>query len=72
VNRAALYSLHEADHGDRDGSPLRAYAQARAAEHGIDLSGCSVLLLSVILDCSATPSTRCRFISAIMPEAGSL
>ena len=66
------YSFHEADHGDRDGSSLRAYAQARAAEHGIDLSGGRVLLLSVILDCSATPSTRCRFISAIMPEAGSL
>ena len=34
VNRAALYSFHEADHGDRDGSSLRAYAQARAAERG--------------------------------------
>jgi len=45
VNRAALYSFHEADHGDRDGSLLRAYAQARAAEHGIDLSGGRVLLL---------------------------
>jgi uncharacterized protein len=45
VNRAALYSFHEADHGDRDGGSLRAYAQARAAEHGIDLSGGRVLLL---------------------------
>jgi len=45
VNRAALYSFHEADHGARDGSSLRAYAQARAAEHGIDLTGGRVLLL---------------------------
>jgi uncharacterized protein len=27
VNRAALYSFSEADHGDRDGSSLRAYTQ---------------------------------------------
>src|ERR1700722_12056116 len=39
VNRASLYSFNEADHGERDGSPLRAYAQQRAAEHGIDLTG---------------------------------
>jgi uncharacterized protein len=45
VNRAALYSFNEADHGERDGSPLRAYAQARADEHGIDLTGGRVLLL---------------------------
>jgi len=45
VNRAALYSFNESDHGERDGSPLRCYAQRRAAEHGIDLSGGRVLLL---------------------------
>jgi DUF1365 family protein len=45
VNRAALYSFHEADHGGRDGSPLRAYAQRCADEHGIDLTGGQVLLL---------------------------
>jgi DUF1365 family protein len=45
VNRAALYSFHEADHGRRDGSSLRAYAQFCAAEHGIDLTGGRVLLL---------------------------
>jgi uncharacterized protein len=45
VNRPALYSFHEADHGHRDGSPLRAYAQACAAEHGVDLTGGRVLLL---------------------------
>jgi uncharacterized protein len=45
VNRAALYSFHEADHGARDGSPLRAYAQRCAAEHGVDLTGGRVLLL---------------------------
>ena len=45
VNRAALYSFHEADHGKRDGSSLRAHAASRAAEHGIDLAGGKVLLL---------------------------
>ncbi len=45
VNRAALYSFNERDHGDRDGSSLRAYAQRHAAEHGIDLSNGRVLLL---------------------------
>jgi DUF1365 family protein len=45
VNRAALYSFHEADHGKRDGSSLRAYAQHCAAERGIDLAGGRVLLL---------------------------
>ena len=45
VNRAALYSFHEADHGRRDGSSLRAYAQFCATERGIDLAGGRVLLL---------------------------
>jgi DUF1365 family protein len=45
VNRAALYSFHETDHGQRDGSALRAYAQSCAAERGIDLTGGRVLLL---------------------------
>jgi len=45
VNRAALYSFHEANHGDCDGSPLRAYVQRCAAERDIDLTGGRVLLL---------------------------
>jgi len=45
VNRAALYSFHEADHGQRDVSSLRAWAQRCAAERGIDLTGGRVLLL---------------------------
>src|SRR5262245_37864764 len=45
VNRAALYSFHEADHGKRDGSSLRAHAQDCAIKHGIDLAGGKVLLL---------------------------
>src|ERR1700675_346823 len=45
VNRAALYSFNETDHGDRDGSSLRLYVQRRAAEHGVDLTGGRVLLL---------------------------
>ncbi|MGY3452502.1 DUF1365 domain-containing protein [Bradyrhizobium sp. USDA 4353] len=45
VNRRALYSFHERDHGRRDGSSLLAYAQSCASEHGVDLSGGQVLLL---------------------------
>ncbi|MBR0829802.1 DUF1365 domain-containing protein [Bradyrhizobium manausense] len=45
VNRTALYSFHEADHGERDGSSLRAYAARCAARHDIDLSGGRVELL---------------------------
>jgi uncharacterized protein len=45
VNRAALYSFSERDHGARDGSSLRAHAQRCAAETGIDLTGGRVLLL---------------------------
>jgi DUF1365 family protein len=45
VNRTALFSFNEADHGARDGSSLRLYAQRRAAERGIDLTGGRVLLL---------------------------
>jgi len=45
VNRRALYSFHEADHGNRDGSSLRAYVARQAAEHGIDLARGRVQLL---------------------------
>ena len=45
VNRPALYSFSEADHGERDGAPLRTYAQRCADAHGIDLTGGRVLLL---------------------------
>ncbi len=45
VNRAALYAFHEKDHGERDGSSLRAYAQRCAARYNIDLNGGRVQLL---------------------------
>jgi hypothetical protein len=45
VNRAALYSFHELDHGERDGAPLRTYVQRCAAKHAIDLGGGRVRLL---------------------------
>jgi len=45
VNRCALYSFHEKDHGPRDGSSLRAYAERCAAAERIDLSGGRVELL---------------------------
>jgi DUF1365 family protein len=45
VNRAALYSFHEKDHGTRDGSSLKAYAERCAAAHGVDLAGGRIALL---------------------------
>jgi DUF1365 family protein len=45
VNRTALYSFHEKDHGPRDGSSLRAYAERCGAAEGIDLRGGRVELL---------------------------
>lgn len=45
VNRAALYSFRESDHGDRDGSSLAAYARRCATERGIDLRGGRIELL---------------------------
>lgn len=45
VNRSAVYSFHEKDHGDRDGSPLNAYVRRRALAHGVDLDGGRILLL---------------------------
>ena len=45
VNRPALYSFNEKDHGERDGSSLHAYALRCAAAHGIDLADGRVELL---------------------------
>ena len=46
VNRRALYSFYEKDHGERDGLPLRGYIDRCASAQGVDLSGGRVLLLS--------------------------
>jgi uncharacterized protein len=45
VNRPALYSFHEKDHGPRDGSSLRTFAERAAATQGIDLAGGRISLL---------------------------
>lgn len=45
VNRAALYSFYESDHGHRDGSSLRAYVNRVGLEKDIDLRGGQVQLL---------------------------
>jgi hypothetical protein len=42
---ASTAPRHEADHGPRDGSFLRAYAQNCTAERGVDLAGGRILLL---------------------------
>lgn len=46
VDRFALYSFHQRDHGSRDDSSLLVYAQTSAAAHGVDLTGGRVLLLT--------------------------
>jgi DUF1365 family protein len=45
VNRRALFSFHERDHGGRDGTPLRVHAGRLAAKAGLDISGGRVRLL---------------------------
>jgi DUF1365 family protein len=45
VNRRALYSFHEADHGDRDGTSLRTFVERCAARNDIDLAGGRIQLL---------------------------
>ncbi len=45
-NRPAPVSVHDADHGARDGSPLRPWIDARLAEAGVDLEGGAVRLLT--------------------------
>ncbi len=45
VNRRAVFSFHERDHGEGKGAGLGDYVRRLAAERGIDLSGGRVLLL---------------------------
>ena len=45
VNRAALFSFHEVDHGERNGASLSEYVRRLGAEHGIELSAGRILLL---------------------------
>jgi DUF1365 family protein len=45
VNRAAPFSFHESDHGERNGSPLSGYVRRLAEERGLALSGGRILLL---------------------------
>ena len=45
-NRPAAVSFFDADHGPRDGSPLRPWIDARLAEAGVDLEGGHVRLLT--------------------------
>jgi DUF1365 family protein len=44
-NRFNLMSLHDRDHGPRDGTPLRPWIERQLRGHGIDLQGGPVLLL---------------------------
>ena len=44
-NRFNLYSLHDRDHGPRDGRPLRPWLDALLAQRGIALEGGTVYLL---------------------------
>jgi len=45
-NRGRLVSLHDVDHGPRDGSPLKPWITELCMRAGIDLSGGSVQLLT--------------------------
>lgn len=45
-NRPTAVSFYDADHGPRDGSPLRPWIEARLTEAGVDLEGGAVRLLT--------------------------
>jgi uncharacterized protein len=45
VGRFNLFGFRERDHGPRDGSPLRPWADARLAEAGVQTEGCRIALL---------------------------
>jgi len=45
VNRAALFSFHEVDHGERNGASLSEYVRRLGVKHGIELSDGRILLL---------------------------
>ena len=44
-NAPAPYSFYDADHGPRDGSPLRPWVEAAGQRAGIDLAGGRILIL---------------------------
>ena len=44
-NRFNLFSLHDRDHGARDGTPLREWAEGELSRHGIELQGGRIRLL---------------------------
>lgn len=46
-NRFNLFSIHDRDHGPRDGSPLRPWVDACLMRQGIDLAGGVVTLLAM-------------------------
>jgi DUF1365 family protein len=46
VNRSAPVSFHDADHGPRDGSPLRPWIEERLAGAGVELEGGAVRILT--------------------------
>ncbi|MET4276452.1 MULTISPECIES: DUF1365 domain-containing protein [unclassified Bradyrhizobium] len=45
VNRAAVFSFHESDHGKRSGASLSSHVRRLAEQRDIDLSGGRILLL---------------------------
>lgn len=46
-NRFNLLAFHDADHGSHDGSDLRAWIDGLLGEHGIDLAGGRIRLLTM-------------------------
>jgi uncharacterized protein len=45
VNRAGLFAFHQKDHGPKDGSPLRPWAEALWQAEGVELDGGQIWLL---------------------------
>ncbi len=58
-NRWNLFSIHDRDHGARDGTPMRSWADQQLADAGIDLAGgrIEVLLFPRLLGYTFNPLT---------------
>jgi len=46
-NKFGLFALHDRDHGNRDGSPLRPYVESALAAHGMAEFGTKIIFMTI-------------------------
>lgn len=55
INRRGIFSFHERDHGDGSGRPLRAWAEAQLARHGLSAARIELVCFPRILGYAFNP-----------------